>query len=387
MASFAQFGNDLFTGRRQVNFIGRRRTWYLLTGILLIIAAVGLFGRGLNFSLEFKGGSQISVADVRNTANFDQRAHDAVKAAVGSDANLEVTTGSAAGTTTINVESKKIGDGTSAATDKVARSLAKEFGVKEKSVTTQFIGPSWGSSVTHKAIQALIVFLLLLAILLSVYFRTWTMAAAALVALVHDLFFTVGIYALTGIEISPATMIGFLTILGYSIYDTVVVFDKVRENTDEAIKTGNRTYAQAANYAVNQTLVRSINTSVVALLPIAAIMVVGIFLLGPGTLLDLAVALFFGIAVGTYSSIFIATPLLVSLRHREPAIKELDRRAMAYQASQANVLAHSGTRDRHTPGESASGVIEPERARAAAAAMATRTRRREIHPLAKRSDD
>ena len=384
MASFAQFGNDLYTGRRQINFIGRRRTWYLLTAILLIVAAVGLFGRGLNFSLEFKGGSQVSVSDIKNVSNFDQRAHDAVDSAVGSADNLVVTK---AGPNTVNIESKKLGHGTSADTDKVARALAKEFGVKQSSVTTQFIGPSWGSSVTHKAIQALIVFLLLLAILLSVYFRTWTMAAAALVALVHDLFFTVGIYALTGIEISPATMIGFLTILGYSIYDTVVVFDKVRENTNEAIRTGTRTYAQAANYAVNQTLVRSINTSVVALLPITAIMVVGIFLLGPGTLLDLAVALFFGIAVGTYSSIFIATPLLVSLRHREASIKELDRRAQAYQNSQANVLAKTGSRDQHTPGESASGVIEPERAKAAAAAMASKTRRREIHPLAKRGDD
>lgn len=383
MASFAQFGNDLFTGRRQINFIGRRRTWYLLTGVLLIVAAIGIFGRGLNFSLEFEGGSHVSVANIQKIGNFDQRAHDAVKSAVGSADNLQVTK---AGASTVNIESKKLGKGTSADTDKVARALAKEFGVKQSSVTTEFIGPSWGSSVTHKAIQALIVFLLLLALLLSVYFRTWTMAAAALVALLHDLFFTVGIYALTGIEISPATMIGFLTILGYSIYDTVVVFDKVRENTDEAIRDGNRTYAQAANYAVNQTLVRSINTSVVALLPITAIMVIGIFLLGPGTLLDLAVALFFGIAVGTYSSIFIATPLLTSLRHREAAIKDLDRRAKAYQASQASVLAKTGGGDVHTPGESVSGVIEPERAKAARAAAATKVRKREIHPLAKRDD-
>ncbi|NNG40817.1 protein translocase subunit SecF [Flexivirga sp. ID2601S] len=383
MPSFAQFGNDLYTGRRQIDFIGRRRTWYLITAVLLVIAAVGLFGRGLNFSLEFEGGSQVQVAKVSNTSNFDARAHDAIRSAVGNADNLQVTK---AGPSTIKVETKKLGNGSSADTDKVATALAKEFNTKDSDVTTQFIGPSWGDTVTKKAIQALIVFLLLLALLLAIYFRTWTMAAAALVALVHDLFFTVGIYALTGIEISPATMIGFLTILGYSIYDTVVVFDKVRENTDEAIKTGNRTYAQAANYAVNQTLVRSINTSVVALLPITAILVVGIFLLGPGTLLDLALALFFGIAVGTYSSIFIATPLLVSLRHRESSIKELDKRAHAFQSSQASVLEKSGTTE-HTPGESASGVVEPERAKAAAAALATKTRRREIHPLAKRDED
>ena len=154
---------------------------------------------------------------------------------------------------------------------------------------------------------------------MAIYFRTWKMAVAGLVALLHDLFITVGIYALAGFEVSPATMIGFLTILGYSLYDTVVVFDKVRENTTEALGNGRMTYAQAANLAVNQTLVRSINTTVVALLPIAALMVIGFLFLGPGTLLDLSLALFVGIAVGAYSSIFIATPLLVHLRSREPA--------------------------------------------------------------------
>ncbi|TWE12879.1 protein translocase subunit SecF [Rudaeicoccus suwonensis] len=382
MASFAQFGNDLYTGRRQINFIGRRRTWYTLTAILLVIAAVGLFGRGLNFSLDFKGGSQVSVSGVKDTANFDSRARSAVQKAVGDSANLVITK---VGSDTISVESKKLGNGSSADTDKVANALATTFNASPKSVNTEFIGPSWGSSVTHKAIQALIVFLALLSALLAIYFRTWKMAAAALVALVHDLFFTVGIYALTGIEISPATMIGFLTILGYSIYDTVVVFDKVRENTDEAIKKGNRSYGQAANYAVNQTLVRSINTSVVALLPITAILVVGVLFLGPGTLLDLALALFFGIAVGTYSSIFIATPLLVTLRGREPQMQELAKRAKAFQTSQHAVLATSGA-EVDTPGETVSGVVEPERAKAAASAMATKVRKREIHPLAKRDD-
>ena len=164
------------------------------------------------------------------------------------------------------------------------------------------------SRSASKAIQALIVFLILVALVMAVYFRTWKMAVAGLVALLHDLVITVGIYALFGFEITPSSMIGFLTILGYSLYDTVVVFDKVRENTAEAFLTRRMTYTQAANLAVNQTLVRSINTTVVALLPIAAILFVGFTLLGPGTLLDLSLALFVGIAVGAYSSIFIATP-------------------------------------------------------------------------------
>ena len=180
---------------------------------------------------------------------------------------------------------------------------------------------------------------------MAVYFRTWKMAVAGLVALLHDLVITVGIYSLFGFEITPSSMIGFLTILGYSLYDTVVVFDKVRENTAEAFLTRRMTYTQAANLAVNQTLVRSINTTVVALLPIAAILVVGFTLLGPGTLLDLSLALFVGIAVGAYSSIFIATPLLVDLRRGEAAVKELDKAALRFQARES---AHVGVTGRET---------------------------------------
>ena len=179
--------------------------------------------------------------------------------------------------------------------------------------------------MSQQAIRGLVVFLILVTIVMALYFRTWKMAVAGLVALLHDLVITVGIYALFGFEITPSSMIGFLTILGYSLYDTVVVFDKVRENTAEAFRTKRMTYSAAANLAVNQTLVRSINTTVVALLPIAAVLFVGFTLLGPGTLLDLSLALFIGIAVGAYSSIFIATPLLVDLRRNEPAVRELDK--------------------------------------------------------------
>ncbi len=383
MASFSQFGNDLFTGRRQINFIGRRRTWFTLTAVLLVIAAVGIFGRQLNFSLEFTGGSEVTVSGVSHMQNFDQRAREAVRSATGTDDNLIVTQ---VGDDQVRIQSEKLGSGTAASTTKVSEALAKKFDVPVKSVSASFIGPSWGATVTHKAIVALIVFLLLVSLVLSIYFRTWKMSLAALTALLHDLFFTVGVYALTGFQISPASMIGFLTILGYSLYDTVVVFDKVKENTEEAMKTGQRSYLQAANYGVNQTLVRSINTSVVALLPIAAILVVGITMLGPGTLLDLSLALFVGIAVGTYSSIFIATPLLASLRKNEPAMKELEKRAMAFQANQSSILAESGT-VAHSPGEASSGVVEPERAQAAASAHASRVHKREIHPLARRDGE
>ena len=217
--------------------------------------------------------------------------------------------------------------------------LAKAFGVAESEVSGTFIGPSWGASVSQQALRALVIFLLAVSLLMTVYFRNWKMAAAGLIALAHDLVITVGIYAWTGFEVSPATMIGFLTVLGYSLYDTVVVFDKVRENTNEAFANGRLTFAQAANLAVNQTMVRSINTTVIGLLPITAVLIVGAIFLGPGVLLDLSLVLFVGILIGAYSSIFIATPLLVSLRRRDASVVELEKKAERHQARKAKDVA------------------------------------------------
>jgi preprotein translocase subunit SecF len=188
--------------------------------------------------------------------------------------------------------------------------------------------------VSRKAIQGLVIFLGLVALVISLYFRTWKMAAAGLVALMFDLTMTVGIYSLVGFEVTPASVIGFLTILGYSLYDTVVVFDKVRENTEHVTASTKQTYGEAANLAVNQTLVRSINTSVVALLPVASILFIGAFLLGAGTLKDLSLALFVGIAAGTLSSIFIATPLLVDLRRNEPEMLQQAKRVAKRRAEE-----------------------------------------------------
>ncbi|WP_018155918.1 protein translocase subunit SecF [Demetria terragena] len=382
MASFAQLGNDLYTGRRQFDFVGKRRTWYIASIILMLIAAGGIFIKGLNLSLEFTGGSELRVPGVSNMDDYEQRTEDAITKAVGGESQLSVTQ---IGDNQVRIQTEQLGTGTPADTAKVRSELAKEFDVQRADVTSTFIGPSWGDTVTKQAILALLWFLALLSIVLALYFRTWTMAVAALVALAHDVFFTVGIYSLTGFEISPATMIGFLTILGYSIYDTVVVFDKVRENTHEAMSTGTRNFDQAANYAVNQTVVRSINTSVIALLPVAVVVFVGFVFLGPGTLLDLALSLFIGIAVGTFSSIFIATPLLCDLRRREPQMRELAKRAAAHQSSQKVAMAASGSRA--TPGEGVSGVVEPERAAKAAEVHRERASKRTTHPLARLDRD
>jgi preprotein translocase subunit SecF len=331
MASFATFGNQLYTGERSIEFVRRQRLWYLISGILLLLSLVGLFGRHLNLSLEFKGGSEFRVSNAKTTDDVIGR--DAVHSVVAS-ADAEVTK---VGTDSVRVQTSKLTTDTN--NNAVRAALAKAYGVSETDVSSTFIGPSWGSDISKKALQGLLVFLVLVSLVIAFYFRTWTMALASIVALIHDLIITAGIYALVGFEVSPASVIGFLTILGYSLYDNVVVFDKVRENTQNLTATGKSTYSEAANLAVNQTLVRSINTSVVALLPIASIFVIGTILVGAGTLEDLSLALLVGIATGTYSSIFIATPLLADLREREPEMKALRSRVLKRRAAQANQAA------------------------------------------------
>lgn len=319
MNRFAAFGNDLYTGKRSIDFVGRLRTWLIGSVVILIIVGAGLALRGLNLGIEFTGGSDFRVAGVSNTDGFVQRATEVVRDTGGQD----TATVTLVGGDTVRVQTQELDE---RRTQDVSDGLAQTFGVPTTNVGASVIGPSWGESVSRQALQALAWFLVLVSVMLGLYFRTWKMSFAALVALAHDIVITVGVYAIAGFEITPASMIGFLTILGYSLYDTVVVFDKVRENTTEAMHTGRKTYSEAANLAVNQTLVRSINTSVVALLPVAAILIMGLTVIGPGTLLDLSLALFVGIAVGTYSSIFIATPLLAWLREREPRMKALRER-------------------------------------------------------------
>jgi preprotein translocase subunit SecF len=214
---------------------------------------------------------------------------------------------------------------------KIQSAISQRFNVRSDQVSITTVGSSWGSQVTQKAIEALIAFLIVIVIYLSFAFE-WRMAASAFVALAHDIVITIGVYALTGFQVSPATIIGLLTILGYSLYDTVVVFDKVRENTAPILGTRKSTYSQAANLALNQTLVRSINTSLTALLPVAAILVVGTLLLGNGELKDLSLVLFVGMLSGTYSSICIATPVLADLKERQPQYQQLAKQVALREA-------------------------------------------------------
>ncbi len=319
MSRFSDLGNDLYSGKRSIDFVGRLRVWMAGSVVILLAVILGVSLRGFNFGIEFTGGSDFRVAGVSDTAGYDSRARDAVAQASG----VQGAAVQLVGDNTVRVQTERMSEDS---VRQVTSALSSAFGVPAGNIASAVVGPSWGESVSQQAVRALIVFLALVSLVLAVYFRTWKMSFSALVALLHDIVITVGVYSLAGFEITPASAIGFLTILGYSLYDTVVVFDKVRENTAESMVTNRLTYAEASNLAVNQTLIRSVNTSVVALLPVAAVLVMGVTVIGPGTLLDLSLALFIGIAVGTYSSIFIATPLLVWLRRREPEIQELQTR-------------------------------------------------------------
>jgi preprotein translocase subunit SecF len=309
MSKFRDLGNDLYSGRVSMDIVGRRKLWYAIAIVLVIIAIVAPVARGgFNFGIEFRGGSEFRIDGVGNTSQ--QVARDAVQS-VDPETQPIVTS---VGVDSVRIQTEQLDDVT---TEEIRIALANAYDLPSGSVTSSFIGANWGADVTSKAINGLIVFLILVSVLMALYFRTFKMSIAALAALAHDVVITAGIYALTGFEVTPAAVIGLLTILGYSLYDTVVVFDKVRENTLGVEFSEETTFASQVNLAVNQTLVRSINTSVVAVLPVAAILFIGAFILGVGTLRDIALALFIGMIVGTYSSIFIASPVYVHLRENE----------------------------------------------------------------------
>ncbi|MGH8890090.1 MAG: protein translocase subunit SecF, partial [Acidothermaceae bacterium] len=330
MSRLGALGHGLYTGQVSYNFVGRWRRWIALSGIVIIVSIVGLGVRGLNLGLEFKGGSLFTF---NNNGYTSSQVSDAVTGAGIVDPVVQKLSPVGGGKATFQVETKPV---TQDEANKVTAAIKSNL--KVDTVSTETVGSSWGKQITDKAIESLIIFVIAIVIYLSLRYD-WKMAAAAIIALIHDLIITVGIYALVGFEVSPSTVIGLLTILGYSLYDTVVVFDKVRENTREIAGGSRMTYTQAANLAVNQTLVRSINTSIIALLPVASLLFVGAGLLGAGSLKDLALALFIGLATGTYSSIFIATPLLGVFKEREPQYQALARRVAARNGASGRVPA------------------------------------------------
>ncbi len=323
MSKFSRLGNALYEGDVSIDFVGRRRLWYVISGVIVLVALSGLYFKGLNMGIEFEGGVEYRVAMPAGQA--DQSAVEDIRDAVagsGIDAASSPIVNTS-GQDTIRVQTEPLNNDQATEISSAIQDAAE---VQEADISTAAIGATWGAQILNRALIGLAVFSVLVVLFIWAYFREWKMSVAAMVALVHDVLITVGVYALSGFEVTPATVTGVLTILGFSLYDTVVVFDKVRENTKNLTKT-RKTYREAANLAVNQTLVRSINTSVVALLPVGAILYAGVVTLGSGALKDLALALFVGMAAGAYSSIFIATPLLVQLKEREPGIKKGDARA------------------------------------------------------------
>jgi preprotein translocase subunit SecF len=344
MSRLGQIGGRLYRGEVSVDFVGRKRLWYSISAAILVVSVLALLVLRLNFSVEFKGGAifqfsapTASVSQVQNAVEDGGVSGAVVQQLSGAQKGWQVQTKALTGDQTTTLEG----------------SISSKLGVNPNDITTTTVGASWGSQISSKALQALIAFLIVIVIYLSIAFE-WKMAIAAFVALIHDIVITIGVYALAGFQVSPASVIGLLTILGYSLYDTVVVFDKVRENTAGLLGGARSTYSQAANLALNQTLVRSINTSIIALLPVAAILVVATALLGANNELEeLALVLFIGMLSGTYSSIFIATPVLCDLKEREPQYQALAKR-VSVRASGGRAAKRAAAK---TPARGPAGAV------------------------------
>ncbi|MCW2786259.1 MAG: protein translocase subunit secF [Marmoricola sp.] len=346
MSKLGQVGHRLYTGEVSYDFVGRKRAWYTVSAAIILISIAALVTRGLNFGIEFKGGAEFRLPAVSCSV---QDARHAVEPLTGTEPIVQKVGGNA-----VRVQTEVLQPG---AADGIANALAKACGVQANQVDRNVIGATWGGEVSRKAVTALIVFLVLVSIFIALFFET-KMAIAAVVALLHDLVITTGLYSLVGFEVTPATVIGMLTILGYSLYDTIVVFDSLRENTRHLDRTYAHTYSEAANLSINQTLVRSINTSVIVLMPVGAILFVGAYALGAGVLKDLSLVLFIGITASTFSSIFFATPLVAQLKEREPAMKAVAKKVQSNRAKAARAESPVLVAAEGEPGGTTTAVLE-----------------------------
>ncbi|MFC9133053.1 protein translocase subunit SecF [Streptomyces sp. NPDC057099] len=322
MSKLGNLGARLHRGEVGYDFVKNRKIWYGVSILITILAIAGLGVRGLNMGIEFQGGAVFTTP--KNTSASVSQAETYAEEASGHDAIVQKL-----GNGTLRIQ--VAGIDTDAA-NKIKNALADDLKTDSERINAELVGPSWGEQIASKAWQGLGIFLILVVIYLAIAFE-WRMAIAAFVALIHDITITVGIYALVGFEVTPGTVIGLLTILGYSLYDTVVVFDSLKEQTKDITKQTRWTYSDVANRSINSTLVRSINTTVVALLPVAGLLFIGGGVLGAGMLNDISLSLFVGLAAGAYSSIFIATPLVADLKEREPQMKALRKRVLAKRAA------------------------------------------------------
>lgn len=371
----------LYTGTGAFDIVGHRKRWFVFFGALILACIATMGVRGFNLGIEFEGGTQIQLpaAGAEGPITTDE-ASDAFADVMGTNPAeaQQVGTGESA---TIQLRSETLEPNE---VQQVKQALFEQLQPVDASgqpsqqvISDSRVSATWGGEISRQALIALAVFLVLVAVFLILYFETW-MAVSALIALLHDIVVTAGVYALVGFEVTPATAIGLLTILGYSLYDTVVVFDKVKENTRGILNLTRRTYAEAANLALNQTLMRSINTSVIALLPVLGLLVIGYLLLGSGTLQDLALVLLTGMLAGTFSSVCLATPLLVAFKMREPKYRKQAEKVRARRENQARKLgAENGSalaEDDFNPGddEQLAAELRREKAYAAAASVPAR---------------
>lgn len=325
MSALAQWGNRLYTGKTSYPFVGKWKLWFVLALALLVVAGGLTLARGgFNLGIDFRGGSEFTVSNVQDTdvAAGEQAVSEAVPGAEATVTNI------APGT--MRVQTDELDDDQTLA---VGQNLQQAYGASEDQVTSTYIGPTWGEAVSQQMVLGLVIFLVLVTVLMALYFRTWKMSLAAVIGLFYVVALTAGIYGATGFEVTPSAIIGFLTILSYALYDTVVVFDKIRENTEHNLEETTRTFGENVNLAINQMLVRSINTSVVGILPVGSILFIGAFLLGAGTLRDIALAIFVGVIVGTLATIFIQAPLYAVLRAREEKIRANDARVLERRSS------------------------------------------------------
>lgn len=364
---YGRFGR-LYHGLTTVDFVGRRKIWFTVSAVIIVLGLGSLAIRGFNLGIDFKGGSSWEVLAPNSSIT---QMDNAVKAAGLSNPTVEKL-GSDTYQVTADINNLS-GTAQKALTNKVVDAMAGVAHTSDFQVSTSSVGPTWGGQITNKAIEALVVFFIAVVAYISIRFEP-KMAAAAFIAMVHDLLVTIGVYSLFGFQITPDTVIAILTILGYSLYDTVVVFDRVRDNTQGVLKSGELTYSDMVNLSMNQTLARSINTSLVAILPVLAVLLIGADLLGATTLQDYGLALFVGLMSGAYSSIFIASPLLAWMKEREPRYRDLAARVNS--RADRRVLTATSAALAGAQVSVAGAGVRPQRAGSSSAAIQARARKR-----------